>query len=141
MSLIKLEKIGKTVNIKNLIYRKNEYMYNFKNSGTINTFGRYIYNGVVTLKEADKDQSSLLVETLNFKSKTKPENPAKKLNIYIYIYSQDLHVLFDGRERALALAQVKAGNTSGNFQIIFFFYRAKEVTKNVCNNIMNSIKL
>ena len=123
MSLTKLEKIGKTVNIKNLIYRKNEYMYNFKNSGTINTFGRYIYNGVVTLKEADKDQSSLLVETLNFKSKTKPQNPAKKLNIYIY--SQDLHVLFDGRERALALAQVKAGNTSGNFQIIFFFLSSK----------------
>ena len=88
MSLTKLEKIGKTVNIKNLIYRKNEYMYNFRNFGTINTFGRYIYNGVVTLKEADKDQSSLLVETLNFKSKTKPQNPAKKLNIYIYIFSR-----------------------------------------------------
>ena len=85
MSLTKLEKIGKTVNIKNLIYRKNEYMYNFRNFGTINTFGRYIYNGVVTLKEADKDQSSLLVETLNFKSKIKPQNPAKKLYIYIYI--------------------------------------------------------
>ena len=106
-------------------------MYNFKNFGTINTFGRYIYNGVVTLKEADKDQSSLLVETLNFKSKTKPQNPAKKLNIYIYIYiySQDLHVLFDGRERALALAQVKAGNTSGNFQIIFFFIEQKKFLK------------
>ena len=103
MSLIKLEKIGKTVNIKNLIYRKNEYMYNFKNCGTINTFGRYIYNGVVTLKEADKDQSSLLVETLNFKSKTKPQNPAKKLNIYIYIYILKTYMYYLMVEKGLLL--------------------------------------
>ena len=45
-----------------------------------------------------------------------------------------------------ALAQVKAGNTYENLlneirQIIYSLYRIKEVTKNVCNNIMNSIKL
>ena len=46
----------------------------------------------------------------------------------------------------IALAQVKAGNTSENLlneirQIIYSLYRGKEVTKNVYNNIMNSIKL
>ena len=46
----------------------------------------------------------------------------------------------------MALAQVKAGNTSENFlneitQIIYSLYREKEITKKVHNNIMNSIKL
>ena len=46
----------------------------------------------------------------------------------------------------IALAQVKAGNTSGNLvneirQTIYSFYRAKEITKKVYNNIMNSIQL
>ena len=47
---------------------------------------------------------------------------------------------------AIALAQEKAGNTSENLlneirQIIYPFHRAKEITKKVYNNIMNSIKL
>ena len=46
----------------------------------------------------------------------------------------------------IALAQVKAGNTSENLlneirQIINSLYRAKQITKKVYNNIMNSIKL
>ena len=46
----------------------------------------------------------------------------------------------------IALAQVKAGNTSENLlseirQIIYSLYREREVTKKVCNNIMNSLKL
>ena len=46
----------------------------------------------------------------------------------------------------IALAQVKAGNTSEKLlneirQIIYCLYRTKKVTKKVHNNIMNSIKL
>ena len=46
----------------------------------------------------------------------------------------------------IALAQVKAGNTSENFlleitQVIYSFYGAKEITEKVCNNIMNSVKV
>ena len=45
----------------------------------------------------------------------------------------------------IALAQVKAGNTSENLhnkirQIICSLHRAKEIFKKVYNNIMNSIK-
>ena len=45
----------------------------------------------------------------------------------------------------IALAQVKAGNTSENLhnkirQIIYSLHRAKEIFKKVYNNIMNSIK-
>ena len=46
----------------------------------------------------------------------------------------------------IALAQLKAGNTSENLlteirQIIYSLYRAKEITKKLHNNVMNSIKL
>ena len=44
----------------------------------------------------------------------------------------------------IALAQVKAGNTSENLlnkirQIIYCLYRAKEVNKKVYNNIIKSL--
>ena len=46
----------------------------------------------------------------------------------------------------ITLAQVKAGNISANLvneirQTIFSLYQAKEITKQVYNNIMKSIKL
>ena len=46
----------------------------------------------------------------------------------------------------IALAQVKAGNTSENLlnkirQIIYSLYPAKEFTKKVYNNIINSIQV
>ena len=46
----------------------------------------------------------------------------------------------------IAPAQVNASNTSENLlneirQIIYSLYRAKEITKKVYNNVMNSIKL
>ena len=46
----------------------------------------------------------------------------------------------------IALAQVKAGNTSENVlnkirQVIYSLYRANEITKKVYNNIINLIKL
>ena len=44
----------------------------------------------------------------------------------------------------IALAQVKAGNTSENLlnkigQLIYSLYQTKEITKKAYNNIMNSI--
>ena len=47
---------------------------------------------------------------------------------------------------SIALVQVKPGNTSENllsetFQIIYCLYWRKQVSKEVYNNIMNSIKL
>ena len=43
----------------------------------------------------------------------------------------------------IALAPVKAYNISENLlnEIIYSFYRAKEITKKIYNNVMNSIKL
>ena len=59
------------VDRENLYYRTNEYSYNFQNFRTLNTFGRDIYNGTVTLKEDDKGQSNLLVEISKFKKQIK----------------------------------------------------------------------
>ena len=47
---------------------------------------------------------------------------------------------------SIALAQVKAGISFEDLvkeirQIIYSLYRAKKVTKKVCNNTMNSIKV
>ena len=47
---------------------------------------------------------------------------------------------------SVALAQVKAGNTSENLlnetrQIIYCLYRAKEITKKSYNKIINLIKV
>ena len=46
----------------------------------------------------------------------------------------------------ITLAQVKAGNTSENLpnelrQVVYFLYRAKEITKKVYNNKRNSVLL
>ena len=83
------------VDRENRFYRANEYTYSFKTFQTINTFGRDIYNSKITLREADGDQSSLLVKIKNFKIIIKPQNPEKKQK------KKDIHknlyALFDGR--------------------------------------------
>ena len=97
--LNKIKEIEKTVDRQNLVSRTNEYTYSFKNFRTINTFNRDIYNRTITLNEADKYQSSLLVEIMNFKSKIKPQNPEKKRKKKGIL--KNLYALCDGRERAL----------------------------------------
>ena len=64
-------------------------------------------------------------------------------------YEKDLKMLTPKKmlqRLPIALAQVKASNKSENLlneirQIIYSLYLAKEITKKVHNNIMNSIKL
>ena len=45
-------------------------------------FGRDICNGKNTLKESGEDQSNLLVEIMNSKNKTIPQDPKKKKKRY-----------------------------------------------------------
>ena len=70
---------------------------------TINTFGRGIYNGTITLKEAAKDQRYLLTEILNFRKEVKPKNPEKKQQKEDVL--ENLYNLFEGRERVLNVFQ------------------------------------
>ena len=71
--------LNKITEIEKWYTEKNQFIeqtnihivFNFR---TINTIARDIYNGTISLKEGDKDQSSLLVEIINFKSNIKPQN-------------------------------------------------------------------
>ena len=101
--LNKIKETWKTVDGENLVCRENEYIYSFRIFRTINIFVRDIYNGTVTLKEADEDKSSLLVEIMNFKKKIKPPNPEKKQKkpqIFPKIYT---HILMIEKELLMFL--------------------------------------
>ena len=71
---------------------------------TINTFAEDIYNDTITLKEADKDQSDLLVEILNFRKQVKPKTLQKKQKKDVL---ENLYNPFEGRERVLLLLTAK----------------------------------
>ena len=73
----KIKEIEKNVDKEKLFYKSNKKKYNFKHFQTIRTFGEDIYNGEITLEEADIDQSNLLNEIKNFKYKTKPKSDKK----------------------------------------------------------------
>ena len=76
--LDKTKEIEKNVDREKLIYKTNEYTYSFKNFQTIKTFGRDIYEGKITIKEADEYQADLLTEIMNFRKNTKPRSQEKK---------------------------------------------------------------
>ena len=76
--LDKIKEIEKNVDREKFIYETNEYTYSFKNFQTIKAFGRDIYEGKITIKEADEYQKDLLVETMSFKKHTKPRSQEKK---------------------------------------------------------------
>ena len=81
-----------------------------------------------------EDYGSMILEA---KRLAKEEQEGKKLKILTP--NQMLKRL------PIALAQIKAGNNSETLlneirQIVYSLYRSKEITKNVYNNIINSIK-
>ena len=81
----------------NLCYKTNKYTYNFHNFRTKSTFGRDIYSGTVTTKDADDDHFDLLIEILNFRKQLEPKNPEnkeQKEDVFKNLYN-----LFEGRKR------------------------------------------
>ena len=97
--LNKIEQTEKKVGREKAIYRASEYTYIFKNFQTIKHFGRDIYNGEITLKEADKNQSNLLNEIRNFKERTKPQDISKNQGKEAVLIN--LYAIFEGREKVL----------------------------------------
>ena len=65
----------------------------------IKYFGKDFYNGEITLKETDNEQNNLLVEIMNFKKKTKQQDPEKKQLKKDIL--KNLYALFEGRKRVL----------------------------------------
>ena len=80
-------------------YRMNKCIFNFQNFQTLSTFGGDIYNGKITIAEADEDQSYFSVEILNFKEKAKLESPEKKQQKEDAL--ENFYNLFKSRERLL----------------------------------------
>ena len=71
--LDKIKEIKKNVDREKLIYETSEYTYSFKNFQTIKTFGRDIYEGKITIEEANEYQTNLLAEIMNFRKNTKSQ--------------------------------------------------------------------
>ena len=74
----KIKEIEKNVDKENLIYKTNKHTYDFRKFNTIRTFGEDIYDGKITLEEADESQSDLLGEIKKFNDKTRPQALKKK---------------------------------------------------------------
>ena len=72
--LDKIKEIEKNVDREKLIYKTDEYAYSFKNFQTIKTFGRDIYEGKITIKEANEYQTDVLAEIMNYRKHTKPRS-------------------------------------------------------------------
>ena len=93
----KITEIEKTIDREKLIYKATEYIYDFRNSKTIRTFGKDIYKGKITLEEADEDQSNLIDEIENFNKKARPKDPIKKQEKDIVL--ENLYKFYDAREK------------------------------------------
>ena len=74
----KILKIEKNVDWEKLVYQAGKYKYDFRKFNTIRTFGEDIYNGRITLEEADEDQSDLADKIDEFTEKTRPKSDKKK---------------------------------------------------------------
>ena len=74
----KIKEIEKKVDREKLIYDTVKYTYDFRIFNTVRTFGEDIYNGKITLEEADEYQSYLADGIKKFIKKTKPKNDDRK---------------------------------------------------------------
>ena len=74
----KIKERGEMVDRENIYYKMNKVTHNFQNFWTISTFSRDIYNGRVTTKDTDNDQSDLIVKISHFRKKVKPKSSEKK---------------------------------------------------------------
>ena len=69
-----------------------------KNFQTVKTFGRDIYEGKISIKEADEYKVDLLIEN-NFRKRTKLRSQEKKREKKIVL--QNLYNFFEGRQKVL----------------------------------------
>ena len=76
--LNKILKIEKNVDREKLVYDAGKHKDDFRKFNTIRTFGEDIYNGRITLEEADEDQSDLADKIDEFTEKTRPKSDTKK---------------------------------------------------------------
>ena len=142
------------------MYKASKYKYDFLQYETIRSFGENIYNGKMNIDKAEMDRGCLLKKLVEFNNKSIPrtiEEKDKKRDTYESAYSlfegrelilnnfksriflikarknKELKILTPKKmlqRLVIALAHVKAGNTSKNLlnkvrQIIYFFASSK----------------
>ena len=97
--LDKISEIEKDVDREKLVYKTNIHAYDFQTFQTIRTFARDIYNGEISLEEANEDQEKLLDEIIYFNKKTKPKNERKKQEKEDVI--KNLRNFYNGRKKVI----------------------------------------
>ena len=99
IELDKIEETEKIIDRVKLFCRASEFTYDFRNFRTVRTFGRDIYENIISLEEAYKDQNNLVRDIKDFKYKTRPQNNDKKQEKEIFL--KNLLNFFDARELVL----------------------------------------
>ena len=82
-----------------LVYYIDKRVYYFRTFKTIRTFGRNIYEGKITIDDADDEQSYLALEIDHFIKDTRPTSAINNQQRKIVI--KNLHDLLKGREMFL----------------------------------------
>ena len=102
--LDKIKEIEKNVDREKSIYKTNEYTYSFENFQT-KTFCRDIYEGKITIEEADKYQTDLLVEIMSFRKNTIPMSQEKKKKKKLFL--KTCIIFGRGEKKFLTLLEAK----------------------------------
>ena len=77
--------MGRKIKRKDLIYKSNNYKYDFQQYETIRSFCESIYPGKINLDEVKMDQSNSLKTLEGFIDKSRPRTArGKKINKYLW---------------------------------------------------------
>ena len=72
-----------------------KYTYGFQQFETIRSFSDNIYTGKITIIEAERDQSNLLENLVEFNYKSKSEEGRKEKEMKVHMKVQILFLKFD----------------------------------------------
>ena len=95
---------------KDFIYKTNKYKDDFRQYETIRSFGESIYAGKILTNEAEVNQSSLLKNIVNEKSRPRTKEGKNKKEILLRVH-ESAYAFYEGQE--LTLNPKKAGVGEG----------------------------
>ena len=94
--LDEIKELEEKIKRKDLMYKTNQYEYDFQQYETIRSFSESIYFAKITTDKAEEDQRNLLKDIIEFNEKSRPrakEEQDKKRDTYETVYA-----LYEGRE-------------------------------------------
>ena len=93
---MKLKKWENRIKRKDLKFETNRYIFDFQQYETISSFDDSIYNGKISIKEAQMKQTNLLENIINLSNKSRARTKKgkdKKQNTF-----DSTNALYEGRE-------------------------------------------